>query len=148
MNVTEIMTPYEELICVTPHTTLREAAEAMKEADAGIIPVVSPSDRAQLVGVITDRDIVVRAVAKGVDENTAKVEEYMSKNVMWVAPDSDTGDVADIMAGTQVHRVPVLENGLLQGMVSLADIATTKKRDAEKALEGISEGAKAEGRTH
>lgn len=146
MNLRDIMTPFDELACVTPGTTLPAVGKKMKEADTGVIPVVDGTASGKLLGVITDRDIAVRAVAAGVDLNTAAVENYMSPNPVTASPDTSTKEAARIMADKQLHRLPVVEDGRLAGVVSLGDLAETQSRQAAKALEGISEGAKVETR--
>jgi CBS domain-containing protein len=148
MKIREIMTPFDEMVCVTPDTSVVDAAKKMKQADTGVIPVVQADNKTKLVGVITDRDIAVRAVAESANLQSAKVADFMSKGVTAVDPDTDLRTAADTMAEKQLHRLPVVENDKLVGIISLGDLAETQRRQAGKALEGISEGAKAEGRAH
>ncbi len=146
MRVSEVMTknPAE----VTSDAFIVEAAKKMKEHDTGFIPVVDSSNQNKLVGVITDRDIAIRAVAEGVDVHNAKVSSYMTRNnLVSVAPDTDLSRAAAIMADRQVHRLCVVDNDRMVGVVSLGDLAVTDEEEGGEALEGISHGAKAEGRS-
>src|ERR671921_330413 len=121
MKVSEVMTRDVQLI--EPTQTIREAARRMAELDAGIMPV-REGDR--LVGMITDRDIAVRAVAEGRGPDTP-VREVMTDEVKYCFEDDDTNDVARNMAEIQVRRLPVLnQDKRLVGIVSLGDMAVTE----------------------
>jgi len=135
MKVSEIMT--REVETVTPDTTLQEAAKLMARVDAGALPILE-NDR--LSGIITDRDIAVRAVGEGRDPATTKVRDIMSAQVRHVAEDDNVEEVADLMAELQVRRLPVVNSERrVVGIVSLGDIAREKKpRTAGEALQGIS----------
>jgi CBS domain-containing protein len=135
MKVSEIMT--REVETVTPDTTLQEAAKLMARVDAGALPILE-NDR--LSGIITDRDIAVRAVGEGRDPATTKVRDIMSAQVRHVAEDDNVEQVADLMAELQVRRLPVVNRERrVVGIVSLGDIAREKKpRTAGEALQGIS----------
>jgi CBS domain-containing protein len=135
MKVSEIMT--REVETVTPDTTLQEAAKLMARVDAGALPILE-NDR--LSGIITDRDIAVRAVGEGRDPNTTKVRDIMSGQVKHVAEDDNVEEVADLMAELQVRRLPVVNRERrVVGIVSLGDIAREKKpHTAGEALQGIS----------
>lgn len=113
-----------------------EAAQKMKNLNVGMIPVV---DQNQLVGVITDRDIVIRCIAEK-QPPSSKVENIMTKNIKTVTPDQSPEDAAKIMAEYQVRRVPVVENNKLVGIVSLGDLAVHHLTDnhAKEALSEIS----------
>lgn len=144
MKVRDVMTDRNKLACVTSVSFLPDVAKKMKEADTGIIPVVDDQDQDKILGLITDRDIAVRAVAEGIDLKNAKVQDFMSKQLDCISPDRDTSEVAQEMANRQLHRLCVVENGKLVGMVSLGDLAETAPDQGEKALKGISHGAKVE----
>mgnify|MGYP000880151808 FL=1 len=133
MRVNEVMT--QDVKTISPQTTLREAAHFLSELDAGILPV-EENDR--LIGMITDRDIVVRAVANGRGPDTP-VREAMSRDVKYCFDDDDIEDVAKNMAEIQVRRLPVVNRDKrLVGIISLADIANAGKHGATgKALEGV-----------
>ena len=138
-KIRDIMTT--ELETAEPDTTLEEIATMMKEEDVGAIPVV---DDGELVGIVTDRDIVVRAIAEGRDTSDTTAEEVLSEDLVTVTPDMDVERAARLMADRQVRRLPVVEGKKLLGMVSLGDIAV-KEEDNEvsgEALEDISEGVK------
>ena len=159
LRVRDIMT--RELAVATRDTILREAAKMMKEEDTGVIPVVdyesnsgngkTGSDerrlntggytQGKLVGLITDRDIVVRAVAEGKDCNTTRAEEVMSTDVHTARPHDRVVDVIRKMGDKQVRRIPVVnDKGNLLGIVSMGDIAVETEADRElaDALEDIS----------
>lgn len=144
MKVRDVMTERNKLACVTSVSFLPDVAKKMKEADTGIIPVVDEQDNDKIIGLITDRDIAVRAVAEGIDLKNAKVQDFMTKDVDTISPDQDTSVVAKEMAQRQLHRLAVVDNGKLVGMVSLGDLAEIAPDQGEKALEGISRGAKVE----
>lgn len=135
MKVNEAMTP--EVQIASPGQSIRDAAHMMATLDAGVLPV-GENDR--LVGMITDRDIAVRAVAKGLGPDT-KVADVMSGEVKYCFEDEDIDDVAQTMAESKVRRLPVLNRDKrLVGIVSLGDIATFDGPDcAGEALCDISE---------
>ncbi len=135
MRVSEAMS--REVRLANPGQSIREAAQVMAEIDAGALPV-STQDR--LVGMITDRDITVRAVAQGRDPNTP-VGEVMTREIKYCFDDDDLDDVAKNMADIKVRRLPVVNRDKrLVGIVSLADIATQEsKKTAGKATQGVSQ---------
>lgn len=138
MRVAEAMT--RDVRLAKPDQSLVEAAKIMADEDCGVLPV-EENDR--LVGMITDRDIVVRGLAQGCDIN-AKVRDVMSDEVKYCYEDDDVDDVAQNMGDLQVRRLPVVSRGdkRLVGIVSLGDIATTEQQDkAGEALSSISEPA-------
>jgi CBS domain-containing protein len=112
-------------VCVTPDTPVSVVAEVMDSDNIGSVPVVE-NDR--LTGVITDRDIVVRAIAQGKDPRGMPVREIYSRDVIAVTPDDKLKDVVSIMADNQVRRIPVVdEENHLVGVISQADIALEAK---------------------
>ena len=127
---------------VTPETTLTEAARLMKTENVGVIPVVESNSSRKLVGVLTDRDIAIRAVAEGRDGATTSVGHVMSSDVHTCTPDTSVDDVMDAMGKEQVRRIPIVdERGALVGIVAQADVVLHAKNDkkAEKTVEKISE---------
>lgn len=158
LRVRDIMT--RDLAVATRDSTLVEIALMMKEEDTGVIPIVEYEVRTgnsdanlgdrrtsanfsygKLVGLVTDRDIVVRAVAEGKDCRTTRAEEIMSTDIETAHPNDRVIDVIRKMGQKQVRRIPVVsENGYLRGMVSLGDIALETEADRElaEALEEIS----------
>jgi CBS domain-containing protein len=135
MKVSEVMTRDVQLI--EPTQTVQEAAKLMAELDAGIMPV-REGDR--LVGMITDRDITVRAVAQGRGPETP-IREVMTDDVKYCYEDDDTDDVARNMADIQVRRLPVLtRDKRLVGIISLGDMAVSDEPGkAGEAVAGISQ---------
>ena len=136
MKVSEAMT--REVSIANPDDTLQQAAAKMAELDAGVLPV-GANDR--LVGMLTDRDIAVRGVAKGKGPQTA-VREVMSEDVKYCFEDEDLAQVTANMGDIQVRRLPVLNRDKrLVGIVSLGDIVNTGRnaRQAGQALAGISQ---------
>lgn len=143
----EIMTENPE--AVTPDTTLADVAMRMRELNVGIIPVIDDAESAVLQGVITDRDITVRAVAEGADVSTAKVADFMSKDVESCRENDHVRDLFTVMKREQVRRVPITDRqGRLVGIVAQADLAVhyagldlEREREVEEVLERISEPA-------
>jgi CBS domain-containing protein len=135
MKVSEVMT--RDVRLIEPTQTIREAARLMAELDTGIMPV-REGDR--LVGMITDRDIAVRAVAQGRGPDTS-VRDVMTDDVKYCYEDDDTDDVARNMADIQVRRLPVLtRDKRLVGIISLGDMAVTDEAGkAGEAVAGISQ---------
>jgi len=121
----------------TPDQTIEDAAKVMAEIDAGIVPV---SDGDRLVGMITDRDIAIRAVAAGKGPKTP-VRDVMSPEVKYCFEDEDLDRVTHNMADIQIRRLPVLNRDKrLVGIISLGDVAVMQDAHyAETALSGISE---------
>lgn len=121
MQVRDIMT--QQVASCTPETGLEEVAAMMVECDCGAIPVVDPQTR-KAVGVVTDRDIVCRAVAKGQNPMGMKVDQVMTMPIATVGPDASLEDCLAEMERAQVRRMLVVdEQGLLCGVVAQADIA-------------------------
>ena len=139
MKIKECLTENPELI--TPDTTIGEAAKKMSERDIGSLFI---KKNEKLVGVVTDRDIVTRALAKGLNEQSP-VSEIMSEGVLYCFQDDTVDEVAENLAQNQVHRLPVLdENKKLVGVVSLGDIARIggEKDAIASAVTGISQPTK------
>lgn len=135
MRVSEAMT--RDVTVASPDDTLQQAASAMAALDAGVLPV-GENDR--LVGMLTDRDIAVRAVAQGMGPETS-VREVMSEEVKYCFEDEDLETVTQNMGDIQLRRLPVLNRDKrLVGIVSLGDIATNSGDTlAGQALSGISQ---------
>jgi CBS domain-containing protein len=140
MKVKEIMTRGCE--CIAPQSTLQQAAQRMKALDVGPLPVC---EKDRLVGMLTDRDIVLRAVAEGRDPKATQVRDVMTPNVTYVFEDQDVAEAAQLMKEKQIRRLVVLNRDKrLVGMLSLSDIAvdTHDERLTGATLERISEPAK------
>jgi CBS domain-containing protein len=123
-----------EVRTVTPETTIREAARLMADADIGALPVAA-GDR--LAGMVTDRDIAIRAIAIGKGPDCT-VGEVMTHDVLYCHEDEDLAHISQNMADNQVRRLPVVDvDKRLVGIISLADIADARADEAGEALEGI-----------
>jgi len=134
MKIRELMSPDVRL--ASPDQTIQQAAEMMAEIDAGALPV-GENDR--LVGMITDRDIAIRAVAKGLGAST-KVRDVMTREIHYCFEDQDVEEVAEKMSDLQVRRLPLLNREKrLVGIVSLGDIAAANDEIAGEAICEISE---------
>lgn len=133
MKISEVMT--HDVARVAPEDAARQAAMLMEECDCGAIPV---ADGDRLVGMVTDRDIALRLVAKGLAADTP-VRDVMSGGILYCYEDDDISDVAENMAEQQVRRLPVVnKDKRLVGIVSLGDISLQSEDDAGEALSGIS----------
>jgi CBS domain-containing protein len=143
MQIREIMT--RDVDVIPPNASLRDAAAKMKELDVGAIPVC---DGQKLAGLVTDRDITVRAVAEGRDPSEVRVAEVMSSDIAYCFEDETIEQAAKLMESKQIRRLPILDrNKQLAGIISLGDISVraegSRHRDvAGEALEEISEPAK------
>lgn len=142
MKVSEVMTT--EVESVQMNSTVEEVASIMKMENIGAVPVVDEDD--DLVGIITDRDIVVRCVAEGKNPSETNVEEVLSHELETIEPDVDIEEAAQLMADRQIRRLPVCEDGELVGMVSIGDLAvkTPRVEASTEALREISKGVKGE----
>jgi CBS domain-containing protein len=117
-----------------------DVAKKMKQEDAGFIPVVE--NGGTLIGVITDRDIVIRCIAEGHDPRSETAEHLMSRQVTIIAPDDDIEQAAKMMERDAIRRLPVAENGHLVGVLSHGNLVqATKNKTAEKVTEGVTRGA-------
>ena len=103
-----------------PTATVVDAARIMAQEDVGPVPVV---EGGRVVGMVTDRDIVVRVIAEGRDPNSTTIGEIASGDVVTVEPDTDLDEALTLMSSRQVRRLPVVENGELVGIVAQADVA-------------------------
>ncbi len=160
----DIMT--RDVTVATRDTTLAQVAAMMRDEDTGVIPVVDRSDaptaapdaasearsgrggstigNGKLVGLITDRDVVVRAIAEGKDANATRAEEIMTTDVHSAQPNDRVIDAIRKMGDKQVRRIPVVDrDGSLRGIISMADVAleTEEDRELADALEEISSGS-------
>lgn len=134
MNVSKCMT--NDVKVCAPSDTLRDAAMAMKQIDTGVLPV-GEDDR--MVGMITDRDIAVRAIAENRGPDSS-VRETMTQEVLYCYDDDDVDDVAKQMRELQVRRMPVVSREKrLVGMISLGDIAKADEDEAGEALRGVAQ---------
>ncbi len=134
MKVKDLMT--SSTICARPDMNIHEIARRMRQADVGALPVCDDSGR--VLGIVTDRDIVIRTLAS--DDNPQTAGEIMTMDPIYATPNMNTHQAAILMAKHQVRRLPVIENERLIGLLSMADIA--RKRvyvdEAGDALSAIS----------
>ncbi|HEY9723705.1 MAG TPA: CBS domain-containing protein [Oscillatoriaceae cyanobacterium] len=126
-------------VCATCDTTLQDAARMMQRADCGILPVL---EQRRLRGVITDRDIVLRAVAKGVDTKAARVGDFLTDAVFTISPEADCEIAMREMEARQVRRLFVVDQGQLIGVVALGDLAESEPKVAEEVLVEVSKSPK------
>lgn len=132
-TISEIMTTDVEV--VRPEETLRDAARAMADLDVGSLPVC---DGRKLIGMITDRDITVRAIAEGKGSETP-ISEVMTDEVIWCTDTDSVDEVLQQMSDAQVRRIPVVDKDRqLVGIVALGDIALEEEEDVDEALRDIS----------
>lgn len=130
-KIRDVMTT--DPVCLPATTTLRDAAETMRDEDIGDVLV---EDNGKLCGVVTDRDIVVRAIAEGRDTTTTKLGDVCTRDVITIEPDTKVSDAVRLMSDKAVRRLPVIEGGRPVGMVSIGDLAM--ERDPDSALADIS----------
>jgi CBS domain-containing protein len=138
MNVREVMTPNPRTVELSD--TIQDAARIMREEDTGAVPVVEDG---RVVGMVTDRDIVIRAVADG--DFDATIDDIVSDDVVCATAEMTTAAAAELMGEHQIRRLPVVDDDEnIIGIVSLGDLAVKEGRDARmgETLENISEGVK------
>jgi CBS domain-containing protein len=140
MKVREIMTS-GSLATATLDTTLEEIANMMKAENVGAIPVLDDDEK--LAGIITDRDIVVRAIAEGEDPTECTAEDILSEQLHTIEPDADLQEAINLMSQHQIRRLPVVEEEQVIGIISLGDVSVkSRSGEAGEALEDISEGVR------
>jgi CBS domain-containing protein len=141
MNIRDVMTPNPS--CVSPEDSIQNAARIMRDMDTGAVPVVEDG---RPVGIVTDRDIVVRGVAEDGQLNRP-VREIVTGSIVCASPDMSTREAADLMSEHQVRRLPVVENERLVGIVSIGDLAVKEGKDRRigDTLQDISAGVKERG---
>jgi CBS domain-containing protein len=123
---------------LSPDRKAGDAAGLMARHDFGAVPVV---DGKRVVGIVTDRDLVVRVVAKRRDPDDVRLDEILTRSVTTVSPDAELTDARDLMEREKVRRLPVVKDEELVGVLSLGDVAValSSKREVGRALEEISE---------
>jgi CBS domain-containing protein len=133
-SIKEVMT--RDVRACEPNATVADAAKMMAQEDVGPVPIVEDG---RLVGIVTDRDIVVRVVAEGRDPNATTVKEIASTELVTVSPDDDLDEALHLLAERQVRRLPVVEGDRLVGIVAQADIARLgKDKKTGEVVEEIS----------
>jgi CBS domain-containing protein len=140
MQVQEIMTTAVE--CCTPNDTAQRAAEIMREADTGVVPVLAGENEPKVIGIVTDRDLCMAVIASARDARQVRVQECMTGKIVTVRPEDEVDRTADLMAEKQVRRLLVVNKcGAILGIVSLADLAQSPQQAAAvgEAVSDISE---------
>lgn len=134
MKLKDAMT--KQVVSVRPFQSIAEAAQIMNDHNVGSVPVV---EKGQCIGIITDRDIAIRAVARNQGANL-EVRDIMTKNVVTADSHMDVQDAINLMAENQIRRIPVMDNEQLGGIVSLGDLAVSDgyQGEAGEALSDIS----------
>ena len=138
MKINDVMTPNPKTVKASD--SIQTAAQIMRDEDTGAVPVV---DGGRVTGMVTDRDIVIRALADG--KFTAKISDVVSDDVITVTQEMSTSEAATLMGEHQIRRLPVVDaSERLVGIVSLGDLAVKENRDNRmgETLENISEGVK------
>lgn len=118
----------DDLAVISPDAMVIEAAQIMQKHDVGVVPVCEGTN---MVGLVTDRDIIVRNIAHGNDPHQTPVKDVMTTQIKSISPEMSLSQAAGIMATQQIRRLPVMEENRLVGMVSLGDLATKAKYDVE-----------------
>ncbi len=124
----------KEVKCASPDNSMQEIASMMRDYGVGAIPICEGD---KLVGMITDRDIVITCLATGNDVKACKASDFMTKSPRSVSPDQDVADAADIMAEEQVRRLPVVKGDKLVGIISLGDISRSAGGDFKLLAETL-----------
>jgi CBS domain-containing protein len=133
----DVMT--KDLIYASPQDTIVEVAQLMKKEDIGPVLIVDDDETKTLVGIVTDRDLVLKVIAEGHDPKTTRVEEAMSKKLVTCRADDDVDVAMKAMAQFQLRRIPVVDDAnRLVGIISQADIAT-RVDEPEKTAEVVKE---------
>lgn len=135
MLIRELMTP--DPVSCGPETPLRRVAQLMVENDCGVIPVCSEG---KVVGIVTDRDIVTRGFTKTLDPTTLPVADVMTRDLIVVEADDRIERAVQLMEGEQVHRLPVIDDDQLVGLISVTDLAEhLPERKAGELLREVSQ---------
>ena len=137
MKCAHVMTT--ELFCCLPTDSLEEVASIMQSEDVGPVPIVDGLESRNLLGIVTDRDIALRAVAQGLDTRKTTAQEVMSRELVTCGVEDEIQFALDLMARHQVRRLPIVNGGRrLVGMISQADVAT-RLNESEKIAEVVEE---------
>ena len=141
MKCSEVMTSNPRF-CL-PTDTAFEAAQLMRSEDVGPIPIVTDAESKKLVGIVTDRDLVLKVVAEGLDPKSTRLKDVMSMDLFTGRSDEEADKAIELMQEHQVRRIPVVdESGCLVGIISQADVAT-RIDEPDKTAETVEEISKA-----
>ena len=119
-----------QAVCVKPEASICDVAKLMGDNHIGCVPVCEKSGK--IVGIVTDRDIILRGIACDKDNKTTPISEIMTTEVIKASPDTDINSVADIMAKNQIRRVPIVLDEKVVGIVTLGNLAQTPECKDEK----------------
>lgn len=120
----------KKVVSVPPETTIRDAAKKMKDYRIGYLLITNGES---LRGCVTDRDLVIW-LASGKDPDTARIDSLMQTNVITASPDTDVFDANKLMARKKIRRLPIVENGRIQGLVSSSDLASVIEEEVDNFL--------------
>ena len=135
-SVRDVMT--KDVKCCETHDSVTAAAKIMRDINCGSVPVCEGKE---IIGMITDRDIVIHCVAESLDCNSVHCHDCMTTDIITCSPDIDVHECARKMADHQIRRIPVVENGEIVGICAIGDLATVNiyANEAGEALSQISE---------
>lgn len=137
MKCADVMTT--EVVCCLPTDSLEEVASVMQSEDIGPVPIVEDLESRNLIGIVTDRDIALRAVARGLDARKTPAGEVMTRELVICAPEDVVESALDLMAQHQVRRLPIVDQGRrVVGIISQADVAT-RLNESDKIAEVVEE---------
>ncbi len=140
MTCGEIMT--RNVVCCVPEDTIEHAATLMKTEDVGPIPVIESHASKRLIGIVTDRDLVVKGIAEGRDARSTRIKEVMTDHPVACSEKDDVGDALNLMSDYKVRRIPVVDDSnQILGIIAQADVATRlgKTKKTGDVVENISE---------
>jgi CBS domain-containing protein len=133
----EVMT--EKTVCSLPGDLVEKVAQLMQSENIGSIPVIENKQTQKLVGIVTDRDLVLKIIAKGLDAKSMKVEAVMTRQVMTCRAEDDLQKALDAIAEHQLRRIPIVDsNHKIVGIIAQADVATSLNQP-EKTVEMVKE---------
>ena len=133
MKVKECMC--SNVTCVNPNATVCDVAKIMMNNHVGCVPVCDNTKN--VVGLVTDRDLILRSIACDKDVKTTPVSEIMTTKVYNISPDAEVSEASKLMCDCQVKRIPVVENDAIVGIITLGDIANKTPEEASHTVQGI-----------
>jgi len=133
MKVKECMC--SNVTCVNPNATVCDVAKIMMNNHVGCVPVCDETKN--VVGLVTDRDLILRSIACDKDVRTTPVSEIMTTKVYNISPDAEVVEASKLMCDCQVKRIPVVENDTLVGIITLGDLANKTPEEASNTVQGI-----------
>ena len=124
-----------EVCCVSPNSTIKDCAKLMMDNHIGCVPICDDSQK--VVGVVTDRDIILRTIACDKDVKTTPVSDIMSCNVCCCTPNTDINEAEKMMSQNQIRRIPVIDNNKIVGILTLGDLAANENVNTQELLHVI-----------